>query len=92
MRVILYLGMITIQNTRNIISVEGLISMSSICRLESQSLRICSLPRESRLVFTVIGRQQTKLENEASNRKSEEYIDDIKELGSASLQVFNYEL
>ena len=71
---------------KNIISVEGLISISSICRLESQSLRICSLPREARLVFTVIGRQQTKLENEALNRKSEEYIDDIKELGSASLQ------
>ena len=60
--------------------------------LESQTLRICSLPREARLVFTLIGRQQTKVENEGSSRKSGEYVHVLKELGSASLQIFNYEL
>ena len=60
--------------------------------LESQTLRICGLPRETRLVFTLIGRQQKKIENESSNRKSDEFVDVWKELGSASLQIFNYEL
>ena len=60
--------------------------------LESQTLRICSLPREARLVFTLIGRQQQKIESESGNRKSGEVVNVMKELGSASLQLFNYEL
>ena len=60
--------------------------------LESQTLRICGLPREARLVFTLIGRQQQKIENENSNRKSGEMVNVMEELGSASLQLFNYEL
>ena len=70
------------------------------CRLESKTLRICSLPREARLVFTLIGRQQTKVDKTsgghdkdgATSRKSGEYINMLTELGSASLQIFNYEL
>ena len=60
--------------------------------LESQTLRICSLPREARLVFTLIGRQQNQVENDTSSRKSGEMVNVIKELGSASIQIFNYEL
>ena len=68
-------------------------------RLESKTLRICSLPREARLVFTLIGRQQTKVEKSTgherdgpASRKSGEYVNVLKELGSASLQIFSYEL
>jgi phosphatidylinositol-4-phosphate 3-kinase len=61
--------------------------------LESQTLRICGLPREARLVFTLIGRQQKKVENDGgSGRKSGEFVNVLEELGSASLQIFNYEL
>ena len=61
--------------------------------LESQTLRICGLPREARLVFTLIGRQKKKVENDGgSSRKSNEFVNVLEELGSASLQIFNYEL
>ena len=52
-------------------------------RLESKVVRICSLPRESRLVFSLYGRR-TVQQKETLRRE-------LTELGWGAIQLFNFE-
>lgn len=53
------------------------------CWLESKTINICSLPRESRLVLTLIGREMVTVDKQTELVHTE--------LGWASLQLFNFE-
>ena len=52
--------------------------------LEMKSIRICSLPREARLVFTLYGRKTVKADKEQVTKKVKQ------ELGWGSIQLFDY--
>ena len=60
----------------------------TLCRLEPKSLRICSLPRESRLVFTLYGR---KLDANANSNAQGKRKRVRRELGWGAMQIFDYE-
>jgi len=58
-----------------------------ILRFEVKSLRISTLPRESRLVFTLFGRGSAVSDGSGSDRR----ILRRKELAWGSLQLFDFE-
>ena len=60
--------------------------------LETKPFRVCSLPREARLIFTLIGRQQVSSSDKEGNRKSNEFVYVSKEIGWTSLQLFSFDL
>ena len=57
--------------------------------LESKTLLVGNLPREARLVFTLIGRDQTRVN---SSEGGTEVVYSYKNVGWASLQLFDSEL
>lgn len=67
----------------------GLFPRLKFCSwIEFEKNLICTLPRESRLLFVIYGTHMT--ENEGINNDGEEKRQVTVELGWASLQLFNY--